>query len=382
MLQLIAFELKKIVKQKGSYVTLLLLLLVVAGVYTLHHNQAKVLTQTAQSDQQANNASIELALHQLELQEEDEDTKQMIASYERDLKLGENRLAALQINDSQTALQLEIEGLASRLEQIAAGTLEDGEETSAIEAELSLKRKLAAEHYTVNDTGFAIWAPDFTVASLSYLFPYVLPFCLLLLITGVLGADIEQGRWRFLVSLPVKSGAIVQAKKSCAYSLASVLLVLPLISAYCLAGFSGGWSTFSYPVIIQTVGGFHLSNIGVELLQTVLLSSAVLYFLVNITTLCVLLFKNTVLTLSVLIVCLLGTQQVVERLDTIDAWWVVYNPFVYANVVGTVDGTLANYLYAPEITTLFAFILLVVAGFSCGLISYCFRKQEKLSLVK
>lgn len=382
MLQLLAFELKKVGKQKAGYVTLILLLIAVVGAYGLHHNQAKVLTQTAISDQQANNASIELTLHQLQLQEADEGINQMIASYEHELQLGKDRLTALQTNETDAALRLEIARLVYRLDQIAAGTLADGEETRAIEADLALKRKLAAEHYPVNDTGFSIWAPDFAEASLSYLFPYVLPFCLLLIITGVLGADIEQGKWRFLATLPVKRGAIVLAKKTCAYSLAVVLLFLPLISAYSLAGFSGGWSTFSYPVIIQTVGSYHLSTIGVVLLQTTVLSMAVLYFLVNLASLCVLLLKNSVLTLSVLIVCLIATQQMVERLDTSDAWWVVYNPFVYANVVDTVDGTLANYLHAPEVNTVFAAVILCGAGLICGLIGYCFHRQEKLCLVK
>ncbi|EUJ41782.1 hypothetical protein [Brochothrix campestris] len=313
MLQLLAFELKKVGKQKAGYVTLILLLIAVVGVYGLHHNQVKILTQTAISDQQVNNTSIELTLHQLQLQEADEGINQMIASNEHELQLGKDRL---------TALQLEIESLVYRLDQIAAGTLADGEETRAIEAGLALKRKLAAEHYPVNDTGFFIWAPDFAEASLSYLFPYS------------------------------------------------------------LAGCSGGWSIFSYPVIIQTVGSYHLSSIGVLLLQTTVLSLTVLYFLVNLASLCVLLLKNSVLTLSVLIVCLIATQQMVERLDTIDAWWVVYNPFVYANVVGTVDGTLANYLHASEVNTVFAAVILSGAGLICGLIGYCFHRQEKLCLVK
>lgn len=301
---LLKFELKKVLKQKVVYVILFILIAATSMFYAIHNNQYHMLERGLAEEQVLNNTEVQRVIDETKLDIETEKDRQNLASEEKLLQLGVERVAALNANDSKTALQLEMLMEEHRIEEITSGRQDRSPDFQELETDLALKKEIAKKGYEYNSTMFSVWGPDFSVNMMRYMFPYFLPFCFILVITGVLGSDIETGKWRFLTTLPLKKSRIMGAKKFVAYGIGFVFIALLFLLSFFIAGTVNGYSYSDYPVLVKDVTGYHFITITKQLLQVILLVSAAMYFIVNLTTVLLLLFKNTVITMIVELVLL------------------------------------------------------------------------------
>ncbi|SPP28733.1 hypothetical protein [Brochothrix thermosphacta] len=377
---LLKFELKKVLKQKVVYVILFILIAATSMFYAIHNNQYHMLERGLAEEQVLNNTEVQRVIDETKLDIETEKDRQNLASEEKLLQLGVERVAALNANDSKTALQLEMLMEEHRIEEITSGRQDRSPDFQELETDLALKKEIAKKGYEYNSTMFSVWGPDFSVNMMRYMFPYFLPFCFILVITGVLGSDIETGKWRFLTTLPLKKSRIMGAKKFVAYGIGFVFIAVLFLLSFFIAGTVNGYSYSDYPVLVKDVTGYHFITITKQLLQVILLVSAAMYFIVNLTTVLLLLFKNTVITMIVELVLLIITQQLTQRFEAVEATWLAFNPFIYFNIVDITEGNIVDHFKSAYFTTGTGILVLLASSIICLIISRFLVNSERLVL--
>lgn len=89
-----------------------------------------------------NNTEVQRVIDETKLDIETEKDRQNLASEEKLLQLGVERVAALNANDSKTALQLEMLMEEHRIEEITSGRQDRSPDFQELETDLALKKRL------------------------------------------------------------------------------------------------------------------------------------------------------------------------------------------------------------------------------------------------
>lgn len=308
------FLFKHILKNKLSYLPLILVLLACLGTLFLNAQTYEQNSRVAQAhDNIARNtvlmAEAEERLKQLEQGTAEYDSLIKNIQITKDNLKRENQLLeAIETGDWGTVYDTEAKVLSDYLELSQEQTeSRDQLLEQALERDIKLYKELQKVDFTYEDSHLPSTATQFSLSLFRYILPALLPVGLAYVLTNLYGSAYE-GRLdknrllpESLLSVTLKNIAVGSS-----YSLLTLLAILTPVVL--VSGFAYGWGNLNYPILFYslTTKEMYFSAIGQVLVPTITLHALSLVFMTVLIYLMTILTKNKMTALFISTIVLLS----------------------------------------------------------------------------
>ncbi|HEL2576365.1 TPA: hypothetical protein TZ704_001533 [Streptococcus suis] len=292
------FLFAQLVKNKLTYVPLVLLLLACLGTLFLNHqaSQANNLGAQIRQNQRTNAQAIEenkVRLESLDPESEEylyvsksiEDGQAIIASDEEFLK-------AFTAGQWDQVYDRQLDYLSSAKASLEAHSPEK-DVLDALDREIAHYTALSKIDLPFEDTHFPHTAFQFLPSLFTYIFPALLPVGIAFVLTNVYGGA-YAGKLDKYRMLPLFRGQRMVQELAVGFVFSLLLFALVSITSVLVAGLVFGFGSLRYPTLSYSLNSFQLSfvSIGSVLLPTLLLQVLSLVFISSLVYLISLVTKN------------------------------------------------------------------------------------------
>ncbi|HFI0632846.1 TPA: hypothetical protein ACGO4G_001425 [Streptococcus suis] len=292
------FLFAQLVKNKLTYVPLVLLLLACLGTLFLNHqtSQANNLGAQIRQNQRTNAQAIEenkARLENLDPESEEyvyisksiEDGQAIIASDEEFLK-------AFTAGRWDQVYDFQLEYLSSAKASLEAHSPEK-DVLEALDREIAYYTALSEIDLPFEDTHFPHTAFQFLPALFTYIFPALLPVGIAFVLTNVYGGA-YAGKLDKYRMLPLSRGQRLVQELGVGFGFSLLLFGLVSLVSFLAAGLVFGFGSLQYPTLAYSLDHFQLSfvTIGSVLLPSLLLQILSLVFISSLVYLISLVTKN------------------------------------------------------------------------------------------
>ncbi|WP_332651229.1 ABC transporter permease [Lysinibacillus sp. 54212] len=330
-MRLFIFELKKILLGKRFSYTMLLLFAFIIGLYfrnvafqdlVLEEQERGVIeyTQEAQSMLRALNQSPENA-----------EIKERINHLATALNALYEWKPLIKSDDWQMRLQKENAFLTSMISYKEANG-EFSIKSKEMQQTLAFNERLLSQGIQPNSENYSIALPNF-MKGITDLFVNVGALLILLLLVGdMISMEYEQGSIRLLYTLPIKKSSILHAK----WASAVVTYLLVTVSIYVMTWIAGTLigttGTFSYPVFMENEKGISFISIAEYMQWSLLCTTSIVLFVFSLCLLISLFVKNSIVTLLIQAIILIGGFFTLQAMPIPAKSWVDPFQFVFAGI--------------------------------------------------
>ncbi|NQO45931.1 hypothetical protein HO965_03995 [Streptococcus suis] len=292
------FLFAQLVKNKLTYVPLVLLLLACLGTLFLNHqaSQANNLGAQIRQNQLTNAQAIEenkARLESLEPESEEylyvsksiEDGQAIIASDEEFLK-------AFTAGQWDQVYDRQLDYLSSAKASLEAHSPEK-DVLDALDREIAYYTALSKVDLPFEDTHFPYTAFQFLPSLFTYIFPALLPVGIAFVLTNVYGGA-YAGKLDKYRMLPLFRGQRMVQELAVGFVFSLLLFALVSLTSFLVSGLVFGFGSLQYPTLAYSLNSFQLSfvSIGSVLLPTLLLQVLSLVFISSLVYLISLVTKN------------------------------------------------------------------------------------------
>lgn len=356
-MKLFQFELKKMIFNKRFLYLMLFILFFISALFLRNHifqvtikqeREAYILSSIQESERTVNELQQSILNNPNdEIAKEQEIQMAVIVNTLYDLRSA--------FNANNWRQELEIENLY--LKQVQAYKTGGGEfslQNNQINKTLALNAEHLATNIEPQHTAYSKAMPNFMKQVVDLLLNFGAIIILLIIIGDSLTREFKQRSIYFLFTQPLKKSTIIHSKFWSAFFIYVLIILCSFIVTVCIPFFFGEQGTFSYPILIEQNGTYSFITIKEYLAYTIISVTAIIMLVLSLNLFISLLFKNTIVSMILLVSLLIGGYGILYQLSFFNIEW--YNPFQYVFTKETITETGYYWYKGIGVTLVLAFL--------------------------
>jgi len=349
-MNLFIFEFKKILKQKKNIfflsfsVTFVILFLILN--YTTEKIREEERIKSLNFSVEERSRVIKDLPKILEGREQTE-IEAIVESEKDERELIEKQIIALESNNWEDYLRIQLILDQNFLKGIKDGSLFGGEPIESVEYRIAMNNELLQNNIEPTDELYSTKGFNFLNSVMSYAFSYVGIILIVFFIGDKLSRELEKGTIKFLFTQPISRISALNSKFIFAVLSSLLLILVVALTSFISGSLISGTGTINYP-IHQLNNEITFINIADNLLRSGLLFIFIIIFIVSLTLLFATISSNSIISIG-LPISLLGLFAFsTERYDFLSNIAHLL-PFTYINTPIIINGYFAESLNNPNV---------------------------------